>query len=284
VRVLLLGAGGMLGHDLLAMAPEGVEIVPLAHRDLDITDHAAVERRVREVKPDVILNAAAYTAVDRAEAEPEFAMKVNGEAVGHLGRVARATRARVVHFSTDYVFDGTADRPYREDDTPHPVNAYGASKLAGEIALRASGAEVLIIRTQWLFGAQGRSFPRTMWERACRRERARVVNDQFGRPTYTLDLANATWQLVERGITGLVHAANRGVATWFEVAREVFRNAGSPDLVEPCITSEYPTAARRPRYSVLDCTRYEALVSSPLPHWSDALGRFLTRLAEVPSA
>jgi dTDP-4-dehydrorhamnose reductase len=271
----------MLGHDLSATAPAGVEVVPVAHRDLDITDYPAVERTVREAKPDVIVNAAAYTAVDRAEAEPELAMRVNGEAVGELGRVAKATGARVVHFSSDYVFDGTAERPYREEDAPHPVNTYGASKLAGEAALRASGAPALIIRTQWLFGAHGRSFPRTMWERACRREPARVVDDQFGRPTYTLDLATATWQLVSRGDEGLVHVANRGVATWFQVAREVFRHAGYPMLAAPCTTSEYPTPARRPRYSVLDATRFERVTGAALPQWPDALGRFLAHLAAV---
>jgi dTDP-4-dehydrorhamnose reductase len=197
--------------------------------------------------------------------------------------VAKATGARVVHFSTDYVFDGTAGRPYCEDDPPHPVNTYGASKLAGEAALRASGARALIIRTQWLFGAHGRSFPRTMWERACRREPARVVDDQFGRPTYTLDLAIATWQLVSRGDEGLVHVANRGVATWFQVAREVFRHAGYPMLAAPCNTADYPTPAQRPRYSALDLTRYETMVSSSLPHWTEALGRFLGQLAGVPS-
>jgi dTDP-4-dehydrorhamnose reductase len=282
VRVLLLGAGGMLGHDLLATAPDGVDVVPLARRDLDITDYGGVERAVRDVRPDVIVNAAAYTGVDRAEAEPELAMRVNGEAVGELGRVAKAAGARMVHFSSDYVFDGTAERPYREDDPPHPVNAYGASKLAGETALRASGTEALIIRTQWLFGAHGRSFPRTMWERAARREPTRVVNDQFGRPTYTLDLATATWQLVGSGEGGLVHVANGGVASWFQVAREVFRHAGCSDLVQPCTTAEYPTPARRPRYSVLDTAAFERGIGAALPHWCDAVARFLAQLGTLP--
>lgn len=284
MRVLLLGAGGMLGRDLAAAAPADTALVGLAHAELDITDHAALERAVRDVKPEVIVNAAAYTAVDRAESEPELALRVNGEAVGHLGRVARAAGARVVHFSTDYVFDGTADRPYREDDPPHPVNLYGASKLAGETALRASGEGVLIIRTQWLFGVHGRSFPRTMWERATHRASTRVVNDQFGRPSYTLDLARATWELLRRGGAGVVHVANAGVATWFQVAREVFRHAGCPDLVQPCTTSDYPTPARRPRYSVLDTARFEAAIGASLPHWCDAIARSLTQIAALPSA
>jgi len=278
MRTLLLGAGGMLAHDLLVTAPGVMEVVSFRHGDLDVADYRAVERAIRDMEPDVIVNAAGYTAVDRAESEPEAALRVNGDAVGHLGRVARAVGACVVHFSTDYVFDGTSDRPYREDDPPNPVNTYGASKLAGEIALQASGAEALIVRTQWLFGANGRSFPRTMWERAACRAATRVVNDQLGRPTYTLDLARAMWPLVQSGGRGLVHAANAGVGTWFDLAREVFRAAGCPELVQSCTTSEYPRPARRPRYSVLDTTRFESRLAASLPQWSDALARFTTQL------
>jgi len=282
MRVLLLGAGGMLGHDLAATAPLDVALVPTTRTALDITDAAALARRVAEVQPDVIVNAAAYTTVDKAESEPDLAFRVNGQAVGELGKIAARSGIKVVHFSTDYVFDGTATVPYAEDAEPNPINVYGASKLAGETALQASGAEALIVRTQWLFGGSGGSFPRTMWERATRRTATRVVNDQLGRPTYTLDVARATWQLVQGGAEGLVHVANGGAATWFEVAREVFRLAGCPELVERCTTSEYPTPARRPRYSVLETRRFELRMGASLPQWCDALARFATQLQSQP--
>ena len=199
MRAMILGAGGMLGHDLVSSAPEGVELHALTRAELDITDTASLAARVSDEKPDVILNTAAYTAVDRAEAERDLCFRVNAEAVGELVRIAARARARVVHFSTDYVFNGKASQPYKEDNPTDPVNAYGGSKLAGEQALRTSGADWLIVRTQWLFGIHGKSFPRTMWERASAGLETRVVNDQTGRPTYSKDLATAVWQLTERG-------------------------------------------------------------------------------------
>src|SRR2546430_11106456 len=166
MRVMVLGAGGMLGHDLVATTPPDVTLFPFPRSRLDITHNEAVAKALGEVRPDVVINAAAYTAVDRAESEPQAAVRVNGAAVGALGRMARAAGARVIHFSTDYVFDGQATRPYREDSPTDPVNAYGTSKLAGETALCASGPEHLVVRTQWLFGVHGKSFPRTTWLRA----------------------------------------------------------------------------------------------------------------------
>jgi dTDP-4-dehydrorhamnose reductase len=279
MRVIVLGAGGMLGHDLVATAPEHVRAVALTRADLDITDRTAVAARLRELAPEVIINAAAYTAVDRAESDREATFRVNAEAVGELGSIARTLGSVVVHFSTDYVFDGEARAPYAEDAPANPINVYGASKLAGERALVDSGAEHLLIRTQWLFGLRGRSFPRTMWERATARQPTRVVNDQRGRPTFSPDLARATWVLLERGVRGLLHVANGGAATWYDVAAQVFRMAGTDSFLEPCSTAEYPTSARRPLSSILDLSRFESLGTEPLPSWQDALGRFLDQLS-----
>lgn len=278
MRALILGASGMLGHDLVRSAPPGVELHPFTRAGLDITDTASLATRISDVKPDVILNAAAYTAVDRAETETDASYRVNAVAVGELGRIAAKAGARVVHFSTDYVFNGKATRPYREDAPTDPVNAYGASKLAGEQALARSGADWLIVRTQWLFGEHGKSFPRTMCERARAGLATRVVQDQTGRPTYAPDLAAAVWRLIERGARGVVHAANDGQATWFEVAARVFSHAGRPELLTPCLTTDFPTPARRPRYSVLDTTRFEEQLGSPLPSWTEAVDRFLQGL------
>ena len=276
MRVLLLGAGGMLGHDLAASAPPKVTLVSLARAQLDITRSDAVAATLAEVQPQVVINAAAYTLVDRAEAESQAALAVNGAAVGQLARLARRAKARVVHFSTDYVFDGTATLPYFEESPRHPVNAYGVSKAAGERDLQSSGAQYLLVRTQWLFGEHGTSFPRTMWERAQAGRATRVVNDQLGRPTYARDLAAAVWRLIERSACGLMHVTNHGQATWFDVAARVFARAGRPDLLTPCATADYPTKAKRPRYSVLDTERAEQALGGALPTWEDAIDRFLS--------
>lgn len=261
----------MLGRDVVATAPEGVEVVALRRAQLDVTDEKAVRAAVHQVRAEAVINCAAYTAVDRAESEPERAEAVNAVAPGILGRAASGV---VVHFSTDYVFDGTARQPYRETDAPAPLSVYGRTKLAGEGALAASGADHVILRTSWLYGLHGRSFPRTMWERARAGQTTRVVHDQTGRPTYTRDLAEATWRLVQVR-RGILHISNVGEpVTWYGIALRIFQRAGRAELVSPCTTVEYPTPARRPAWSVLDTTRFDE-IAGPLPAWGDALDRFL---------
>ena len=282
MRALILGAGGMLGHDLVRSAPTDLDVRPLTKSDLDITDTTSVAALIGHLKPAVIVNAAAYTAVDRAEAERDQAFRVNAEAVGELGRIAARTGARVVHFSTDYVFDGTASEPYREDNSTKPVNAYGESKLAGEEALETSGADWLIVRTQWLFGVNGKSFPRTMWERAQAGLATKVVRDQTGRPTYSHDLALAVWALIAKGTRSVIHVANDGQATWFDVATRVFARAGRPELLTACLTADFPTPARRPMYSALATTRLEELRVT-MPPWQQAVERFVEELLEGPA-
>jgi|SRR5690348_10980350 len=286
MRVAVLGAGGMLGHDLVATAPPDVEVLPFRHADLDITDPAAVKRLFAEHHPDVVINAAAYTAVDKAEEEPEIAERVNGWAPGVLGEAAKRAGSRVIHFSTDYVFDGTANEPYAEDAPTNPINKYGASKLMGEKALQASGAEALIIRTQWLFGMHGRSFPRTMWERAKARQPTRVVNDQMGKPTYTIDLAGVTWALlIHRQATLFdiqrLHLANAGRATWYEVAERVFSHARSASLLSPIASSDYAMRAPRPLRSVLDTSRFTSVTDRRFPEWGSGLKRFVHALTKT---
>ncbi|HEX7978470.1 MAG TPA: dTDP-4-dehydrorhamnose reductase [Gemmatimonadaceae bacterium] len=280
MRALIFGAAGMLGTDLRAAVPRGTSLIALDVADADITDRAQVASALADARPDWVINAAAYTAVDRAETEWTVAEAVNGVAPGHIAEEAARRGIAVVHVSTDYVFAGTAASPYEEGDPVAPVNAYGESKLRGEEAVLASGAHALVLRTQWLFGRAGKSFPRTMWERATAGLPTRVVNDQVGRPTYTRDLAEATWRLVEQRASGIVHATNGGsAATWFDVAREVFARAGAEALLSPCATADYPTPARRPMYSVLCTTRLEGLLSGQLPDWHDGLGRFLDELS-----
>lgn len=265
----------MLGSDLASSAPSNMVLLGLTREQLDITDARALAAELERRSPDIVINAAGYTAVDRAESERDLAFAVNATAVGVLGTECAKHDIRVVHFSTDYVFDGTASRPYREDDPPSPINAYGASKLQGERALLSSGAAALVIRTQWLFGTHGPSFPRTMLERARRHEATRVVVDQRGRPTFTQDLSHATWELVSRGTLGLIHVANSGDASWYDVAQAIYRREGLPELLTPCSTLDFPRPASRPLYSVLDLTHAEREVGHTLPHWNDALQRFL---------
>jgi dTDP-4-dehydrorhamnose reductase len=288
----------MLAHDLLAEAPGDVELIPRTSRELDVTNRDAVERAIADLRPDAVINCAAYTDVDGAESHRERAFAVNGEAPGFiaaaLARQGRGAGADslLVHFGSDYVFDGSGSRPYREHDRSGPIGAYGASKLAGELEIAEHGRRYVILRTQWLYGFHGRSFPRTMWERATAGLPTKVVNDQTGRPTYSVDLARATWALltVERRAGAgsadaaapgrILHVANGGRATWYDVAERIFRRAGRTSLLTPCSTADFPRPARRPSWSVLDTTRFESVVGRPLPPWEDALDRFLDELTE----
>ncbi len=279
MHVLLLGAGGMLGRALAATLPAGVRLEVREKGSLDITDSQSVRVTLGALRPDCIINAAGYTAVDEAERRSDLAFAINGTAVGQLGDMARELGASVVHFSTDYVFDGLGGAPYPEDAPCNPLSVYGASKLAGERALLASQCRSLVIRTQWLFGPGGRSFPATMLSRARAGTPTRVVDDQRGRPTNSWDLARATWQLVGLSVTGLVHVTNDGEATWFDVAREIFGRLDRLALLSRCGSNDYPTPARRPADSRLSTQRFEALTGQRLPPWPLALERFI---AEQP--
>lgn len=289
MRVLVTGAGGMLGRDIVSAAPAAVTAMGLTRAELDITDEAAVRRAMADLAPEVVINCAAYTAVDRAEEEPALAHAVNVIGPGNLGRASTHHAPRtthVVHFSTDYVFDGTAHRPYHPDDKTAPLGVYGRTKLEGERALAGSGASYTVVRTSWLYGEHGRSFPRTMLERAQAGQPTRVVDDQVGRPTYTADLAPRIWAWVQRcksakvqGGKGMIlHASSAGApVTWYGIARRIFERAGRAELVTPCTTAEYPTPARRPAYSVLDTSQFDA-IAAPLLDWTGALDRFLDLL------
>lgn len=276
MRILLTGANGMLGSALRATVSPTAELISFDKANFDVTDAAQVTERIAELQPDVILNAAAYTIVDSAESHATDAERVNGIAPGLLGAAAARARAKVIHFSTDYVFDGEATSPYSEDATPNPVNVYGRTKAQGEAALRASGALHLIVRTQWLFGPAGKHFPSTMWLRACRGVATRVVDDQFGVPTHVNDLARATWKLL--GHEGTLNVVSEGFTTWYGVAERVFARAGASHLLTRCTTAEHRTPARRPLYAVLSTERLRGL-GLALPAWSDALDRYLDRIS-----
>ena len=265
--IVVTGAGGQLGTALRKLIPDAVF---LTRAELDLSHPEGMHQKLNEIRPDTVINCAAYTAVDRAEEETDLALVVNGVAVGELARWAEGRGSRLVTFSSDYVFPGTGTRPYVESDPTGPVNAYGWSKLEGEeAALTHPG--VLVVRTSWVVSATHPNFVATMIRNA--KERAlRVVNDQKGCPTIADDLAKATIDALEAGATGLLHLTNQGETTWFELARESVGLAGlDPALIIPIETADYPTPARRPAYSVLGSERLDEFGMDPLPPWRQSL-------------
>ncbi len=272
----MTGSRGQLGRALeAACGSRGIPFVGADLPELDVTDASAVRRAVADAHPTAIVNCAAFTAVDAAEAHEAEALAVNGSAVETLASAADRAGATLIHLSTDYVFDGTAERPYREDDPPAPRSAYGRSKLAGELAA-ARAARHLIVRTAWLFGGGGANFVEAIRRQlnAGARE-LRVVNDQRGCPTYTVDLADVLLRLLALGTMGVIHAVNAGSATWFEFAKEIVRQTGRDAEVVPITTVEAGGAAARPAASVLDTSELRRILGSDLPPWQDALARYL---------
>jgi dTDP-4-dehydrorhamnose reductase len=280
-RILVLGSDGQVGFQIMrTLAPlgeiTGSRLDGAAGLKIDITDHAGLERVLLALRPKLIVNAVAYTAVDRAEEEPRLATAINATAVGVLGAIAARIGAAVVHYSTDYVYSGVTDRPWREDDLASPVNVYGRSKLAGERAAELARRH-LIVRTAWLFG-EGANFVASIRRQLdAGTKTLRVVNDQRGCPTYTVDLAEALLRLLESGTMGVIHAVNAGSATWFEFAQEILRLLGSDAEVVPISTAEAARPAPRPACSVLDTSELRRILGSDLPPWQDALTRYLRK-------
>jgi len=270
VRLLVTGAGGMLGRSVVAAAERaGHEVVALSRSDLDITDPAAVAAAVRD---EVVINCAAFTDVDGAEGAEDLATLVNGDAPGYVASAARA----VLQPSTDYVFDGSKRTPYLESDPTGPRSAYGRSKLAGEHAVTAANPRHFIVRTSWLFGAGGRNFVDTMLGLAGERDELKVVDDQVGCPTYAGHLATALVELAESDAYGIHHVAGAGACSWFDFAAEIFRRAEADVRLVPCTTDEFPRPAQRPAYSVLASERPDAV---RLPDWREGLAAYLAERA-----
>ncbi len=280
MRILLTGRNGQIGWELeRSLAPLG-EVIATDRATLDLADAEAMRRVVREAKPEVIVNAGAYTAVDKAESEPELAMRVNGTAPGILAEEAKRLGALLVHYSTDYVFDGTGERPYTEDDAPNPINAYGRSKLAGERAIAAIGGRWLVLRTSWVYGLRGRNFLLTILQRAKTGSPLRVVDDQRGAPTWCRQIAEFSAALLGRKpratpLAGVYHLSATGDTTWCGFARAIVETAGIAAEVQPIGTAEWPTPAPRPRYSVLDGAKLRRDFGAAPMHWHDALVRCL---------
>lgn len=276
-RLLVFGAGGMTGWEIAQRAAaHGFDCTAVTREKADISDASAVEAAVAHAAPDVVINAAAYTAVDRAEGDRDAAMRINGSGAGNIAKAAAEHGAGVVHISTDYVFDGRATTPYPPGHHPSPLGAYGESKLAGEEAVRSNSREHVIVRTSWVFSHRGRNFVRTMVERGRAGQPVRVVNDQFGRPTSAADLAEALLTAAGRldddeSVRGTYHFANAGITTWYDFARAIFELKGMPIIVESITTADFPTAAKRPAYSALDTTSMQQTFGVKPRPWRDAL-------------
>ncbi len=275
MRILLTGAGGQLGRALVPALAEH-EVTALDRARLDITDLAAVREAVRAHRPELVLNAAAWNAVDRAETEPEAAFRGNALGPRKLALASAESGAAILHVSTDYVFDGEAGRPYHELDRPHPLSVYGESKLAGEEAVRELNPRHQIVRTAWLYAPGGRNFCHTMLELA-KKGPVRVVDDQRGSPTYAPHLAEAIAQLIERNSYGIWHVAGSGEASWYELTQELFRRFGVTTEIRRVTTEEFPRPAVRPRYSAL----VSVLEAPVLPHWTEGVAAFAKALART---
>lgn len=287
--ILVTGANGQLGFELVRLlAPVG-DVVAADRGGLDLANADAVVAAVKDLQPDLIVNAGAYTAVDLAEKEADRAAAVNARAPGILAEEAKRIGAVLIHYSTDYVFDGERTTPYAEDAPTAPLNVYGATKLAGERAIGAVGGHALIFRTSWVYGLRGRNFLLTIRRLAAERDELRVVADQIGVPNWCRALAEATVRIVGANPAALVdrrgiyHLSARGAASWYDFARGIVGDIATPRIV-PIATAEYPLPARRPAYGVLDTSRFEATFGFALPDWRDALARCLASPADPESA
>ncbi len=276
--ILVTGAGGQLGQELVRLPkqPE-VQLVGMDRGSLDVTDRQACMEAISSVRPNAVIHAAAYTAVDQAESEPDAARLVNVEGTRHMAEGAESIGAKFVYVSTDYVFNGQGqnNRPYREDDPTGPQSVYGKTKLTGEQAALAICSRAFVVRTSWAFGAYGANFVKTMLNLARAGQSLRVVDDQIGSPTYTYDLACALMQLVRTEQYGVYHAVGDGSCSWYHFARTIFELCGMDVQISPCATGEYPRPAPRPAYSVLGCEALRRAGVAPLRHWREALAACL---------
>ena len=283
--ILVTGAGGQIGFEAARLLEPHGEVIAADRAALDLADPDAIVAAVRGAKPALIVNAGAYTAVDRAESEAALARAINGRAPGILAEEAKRVGALLVHYSTDYVFDGKRTTPYREDDPTAPLNVYGQTKLEGEHAVAAAGRHSLVFRTSWVYGLRGRNFLLTVRRLAAERDEISIVADQIGVPNWSRALADATARIVAAGLSwaveraGLYHLSATGTASWHEFAQAIVGDAKRPRVV-PITTADYPTPARRPAYGVLGTQRFEATFGFGLDDWRESLGRCVASTKE----
>jgi len=271
-KVLILGAQGMLGHDLLTVFADGNDVVGWDVGNVDITRQGVTRKAIKELSPAVVVNAAGYTDVDGCEKKIHKALAVNGEGSKNVAKGCRDVGAKLVYVSTDYIFDGDRKRPYREDDSPNPLNIYGESKLMGERYIEELLDDYLIVRTQWLYGKHGRNFVETIFTLAHERDCIEVVHDQVGCPTYTVDLSGAIAALVAKDLRGVFNVSNSGSCSWYDFAEEIVRVAGATGVnIIPVSSKDLSRPARRPHYSVFNCQRLRREAGIEMRPWQGAL-------------
>ncbi|MDR0962280.1 MAG: dTDP-4-dehydrorhamnose reductase [Mediterranea sp.] len=274
MRILITGANGQLGNEMRVVAAANMQHTCLFTdiHELDVCDEAAVARYVSNEQIDVIVNCAAYTAVDKAEDDEALCRRLNADAPTYLAAAAEACGAALIQVSTDYVFDGTSYRPYTENDAPNPRSVYGTTKFEGEEAVQRLCSRCAVVRTSWLYSSFGNNFVKTMLRLGRERDALGVVFDQIGTPTYAGDLAVALFAMIEQGVTpGIYHFSNEGVCSWYDFAHTIHRMAGVTCRLTPLHTADYPTRAHRPHYSVLDKTKIKHTFGITIPHWEDSL-------------
>jgi dTDP-4-dehydrorhamnose reductase len=280
VRLLVVGADGQLGSDVVRLLSPTVDVTACVTDELDVTDRGGLHQAMESVRPDVVINCAAYTAVDRAETERDVAYRVNVLGTRNVAQAARRIGARVVYFSTDYVFEGTATEPYDEYAPTGPLSVYGRTKLLGEQATREANPDHLILRLAWLYGSTGHNFVRTVLHLARTKDELRVVDDQTGSPTFTEDVVHQLWTALKDGCSGTYHCVNMGQASWHAFASRIVRRLGLNVPVFPIRTADYPTSARRPAYSVLVDRQFDLEQLNGMRPWEDALDDCLQRYRE----
>jgi dTDP-4-dehydrorhamnose reductase len=285
VKVLVTGGDGQLGTELCGrLRSAGHDAIAFTQHDVDFTQADRLRTAIAEQRADWVINCAAHTQVDKAESETELAFAVNRDGARAVAEAVKISGGRLVHISTDFIFDGAQSHPYREADAPHPLGVYGLSKWAGEQAVGEVMPEALILRTAWVHGAHGNNFVKTMLRLAAELEELRVVDDQIGSPSWTGDIADALLALVQQDARGCFHFTNEGVASWYDFAVAIVEEArtlGFPikaQRITPIPTSAYPTPARRPAYSVLDKQKIRAVLARPIPHWRESLVSMLREL------
>lgn len=279
MKVLVTGVKGQLGYDVAGeLAKRGAEVVGVDVDEMDITDEAAVKRVILGEAPDAVIHCAAYTAVDAAEDNEEMCRRVNADGTRYIANVCKELDIKMLYISTDYVFDGQGTRPWEPDDERNPLSVYGQTKYEGELAVQDALDKYFIVRITWTFGVNGKNFVKTMLRLAETNSSIRVVNDQYGSPTATADLAVLLSDMIETEKYGIYHATNEGICTWYEFTCEIFRQAGIDIEVIPVTTEEYNAKAKRPANSRMSKDKLDANGFKRLPPWQDALTRYLTKL------
>lgn len=287
MRILITGGNGQLGTEWVEyLNRKGVEFIALPSSDFDLTDHDDCRRVMNNLKPDLIINCAAYTNVDQAEEERDKAFAVNGEGVQNLADYCADQQIKLIHFSTDYVFPGSqkdhSNLPdgYPENHPTSPINAYGESKLAGELAIQNSECEFILMRVSWLCGKHGHNFVKTMLRLGAEREELKVVNDQFGSPTFAQNVVENCWELIDQKQTGIFHLSSLGKVTWYEFASEIFNQSGMDVKITPVDSSQFPTKAKRPAFSLLSTKKIANIPGVSLIDWKEGLTNLLVKLKE----